>query len=496
MVSMPHAPHCACCNDFIDSRSLVTQVYVSDANVGMGSLGFDIFGGLFDFAKAIADAVIGMIRAVVDGIKNMVMGIYNALRKIDWDKIGKDLGKAVGNFLVAVNPFALTNKFLREFPLTSNIYRELDKFTGGALTTMENLSTLAGRVIRGDAISREEMVQNLLFGIRVAAIFFAGPAGSAAVNAATVGAVAGQLKQGTLGKTALGRDLLGIAEVAGYAYAAGSSISDALMKKATDDGQAYVLSNTDLGKGDLGPFLAGLAFNSANAAYAGASQWDSLTSYSKSYSKNLAVKETAQSIGGPYANQIATSLVDAGQTAKFDPSKINFSVIPQGYSFNQFLEDAKKAYGDVSNSITNFMNSSGGQTSFPQFDFSKAGDLVKKTASDVVNEIQRIPSNVADAIENLSYPKISSPDFPGLSVPDIKSPSFDMNANLDWEKIYKFIDKYGMYALLMKKGVMRNGKRYTVYVMQDGSIYYIEEENYLLYALLGAAAVAAVSTNL
>jgi len=240
--------------------------------------------------------------------------------------------------------------------------------------------------------------------------------------------------------------------------------------------------------------LAGLAFNSANAAYAGASQWDSLTSYSKSYSKNLAVKETAQSIGGPYSKQIATSLVDAGATAKFDPSKINFSVVPQGYSFNQFLADAQKAYGNVADSITNFMNSSGGQSSFPQFDFSKAGDLVKKTASDVVNEVKRIPSNVADMVQSLDYPKISSPDFPGLSIPDIKSPKFDPSLNIDWQKISKFLSDYGMYALYMKRGVLRNGKKYTVYVMEDGSIYYVLENDFMLYALLGAAAVVVVNT--
>lgn len=457
-----------------------------------------VLGGAANVLKMIENAIVNILAEIKAGLESIVIGIANAIKSVDWNDVIKKLGEIGGNILMYTNMTYLTSSFMRQFPLTKHLYNEVDKISGGSLTTIENLNTLTGRVMRGDAISKEECIRNALFMIRVAAVMMAGPAGSAAMNAMLVSQVAGQLKQGTLGQTELGRTLLGIAEVAGYAYFAGTVIQDAIVKKSMDEGQTYVLTKTPMGKGTLGPYVAGLVFASAGTAYAGGSQWDTMTNFSKDYTRGVAITETAQRVGGPYAKEVATASVDAVKDGQFDPSKIDFTKIPNGYSVDQFLNDMQNAYGDVKDSIVGFMNSSGGQSSFPNLDFSGAADGLVQVGKNIVDEAARLPGNIVDIVSNISMPSVSSPSFPDLSVPDVSSPKFDFSAPvIDWDSLYGAIEFIGKKALYRRRNVTgKDGRLYTVYVLEDGSLYYeLQNSGYMSLLLLAAAgAVTVMST--
>ena len=509
-----HGPSCPCCSSFLSGRDVTVKMFrVNDENQtvspnqAMSGFPGDLFDSIGDLVGQIVKAISSMIGAVLRAVSDLIAGILKAFERINWEDVFSELGKMMGEAQILLNPIHQTNKLLKSFPLTSHLYKELDKLTGGAISTIDNLSTITGRALRGDAISKQEVVQNLMFCLKVAAVLMAGPVGSMAFNAMLVAQVAGQLKQGTLGQTELGRTILGVCEVAGYAYFAGSAITDAVANKALDEGQTYVLTKTPIGQGDLGPIIAGLAFTSASAGYNGQDQWGSLTNFSKDYARSEATSEVAVRVGGPYAKDIAKAVVKAGEDGKFNPAAIDFTAIPNGYSFNQFLEDTAKAYGNVKESIVNYMNSEGGQSSFPTLDFTGAGDAVAKFASDAADKVMELPGNIIDEVKRIpdnlakipapSMPSISSPKFPGLSVPDISSPSFDLNKPvIDWDSLYDVVSFMGLRALYRRQNVLGgDGKRYTVYVLEDGTIYYeLMRSNTALYLLLGAAAVAAGST--
>ena len=513
-----HGPSCECCSreGFMSGKAKTVRYETKSQNHGykisphfnpntIGNLGdpfSDIFEALFGGITDITNGILNIIGSILETIKNALESIYagieKAFKSIDWDAVAKTLGELAGNAMIYMNITHLSTLFFKSFPLTSHLFDELDKLSGGALTTIDNLNTITGRALRGDAISKQECVTNALFLLRVGAVMMAGPAGSAAMNAVLVAQVAGQLKQGTLGKTELGRTLLGVAEVAGYAYFAGSVIQDAIVQKGIGEGQSYVLTKTPLGKGSLGPYLAGLAFAAAGTAYAGGSQWDTMTSFSKDYARGTAISETAQRVGGPYAKEIATATVDAVKDGQFDPSKIGFDKVPSGYSFDQFLTDMQNAYGDVKESIVDYMNSSGGQMQFPEFDFSGAGAALVEVGTNVLNEIKRVPDNVMDLADSVSMPSVESPSFPDLSVPDVASPSFDFSLPVvDWDSLYGAIEFIGKKALYRRRDVAgKNGGKYTVYVLEDGSLYYEKQDNSGFMSMLllaGAAAVVATA---
>jgi hypothetical protein len=460
-------------------------------------------GGAYALTKRAAEETVNVINTVNIASINMTMGIVKSLENIDWTKVTDNIGKGVGYVFVDLNPYHILAKALSEYPLTSHLYKGYDELLGGVLSTFDNLVTLEGRAARGDAITKEELVQDALLIVRVAMVYFAGPVGSAAYNAMFVAQAAGQLKQGTLGKSQLGRDILGLAEVAGYAYYMGASVEDAATKyaqdKAKQEGQSYVLKNTALGRGELGPYIAGLAF----AEIGTSDSYATLTTFSNQYATNQAINTTATRIGGPFGRQIATATVGAAKNGQFDPSGIDFSKVPQGYSFNQFLQDVQNGYGNVKDGLVNFMNRSGGQSGFPGIDFTGSGDAITKFGVNAANEIlkvptniavelSRIPENVVGMVKNISYPSLSSPTFPGLSVPDVKSPSFDFSINIDWEAIFNVLTFLGKKALYRKRGVKgQDGKLYTVYVLEDGSLYYeLENGNGMLWLLLAAAGAA------
>jgi len=136
------------------------------------------------------------------------------------------IGKVVGGILkfVATAPFAT----LKLIPVVNSLYKGIDHITGGALTSIENIAGMPGRVIAGEKITAKELLDNLSFALKVGAVVLTGGAA-----AAVIGASAQQLKNGPLGDTALGRTLLDVASIAAVATAAVTTAQTAASNAAS-----------------------------------------------------------------------------------------------------------------------------------------------------------------------------------------------------------------------------------------------------------------------
>ena len=89
--------------------------------------------------------------------------------------------------MVALNPTRMVNDFLESNTGTAHAFNELDKFSGGMLRTSANVSDLTYRVARGDAISKKELVEDALFGLKAAAIVTGGLAAVGGMVGSMVG---------------------------------------------------------------------------------------------------------------------------------------------------------------------------------------------------------------------------------------------------------------------------------------------------------------------
>lgn len=124
----------------------------------------------------------------------------------------KDIGKITAKVVTA--PIALSHKALKSIPLLKDVYKGVDKLTGGTLTSIARVNNLANKLAEGKPIKKAEIMEAAMMALKVGAVVASG--GSAA---SLVSAGAGMLKGGPLGKTALGQNLLTLAEVGGAATA-------------------------------------------------------------------------------------------------------------------------------------------------------------------------------------------------------------------------------------------------------------------------------------
>lgn len=430
----------------------------SAPNMGAGFLE-EIIGvvthGILSAMQAVADAVF----YVVSLIKRALVAVAEMISNIDWEGIGKTLG----NLMVNLNPYHLIWGALKAFPLTSMLCHNLDQLTGGMFTTMDNLSTLLGRAMRGDGISKAELLDDVLFCFRVVTFIYGG-------WALQVGVVAGQLKRGLLGKSPLGNAILGILEVSAIAYGAGSAVWDAAQDKSLslvkDQAMGEALKNVRTGDPYADSFLVGAAFAGGSAAYAGTSVYDSFLGFSKQFTENTAITRLAEQIGGPLGRDIASGVVKGIKDGEVDPSKFDFTKVPSGYSLSQFTEDMAKLGSSVKDSFVDFIQSPGGSFALPNFTIDMELPHLAMPESILLPSLPSV---------DLSMPTISMPkiEFPSLSMPDFS-----------WE-IGDFDLGSGRKAKKRKTKVKgTNGKYYTVYLMGDGQLLYIQEADYLTWVML------------
>ena len=136
--------------------------------------------------------------------------------KVSAPKVVKDVVKTAGKVTAAAYtlPTQTALKVVKATPIAKDVYKGVDKLTGGTLTSVEKVIDLPGRIAAGKPISKAEIMNAAMVGMKAAAIVASG--GSAA---AVVSTSAGMLKAGPLGKSPLGSNLLTLAEVGGAAAA-------------------------------------------------------------------------------------------------------------------------------------------------------------------------------------------------------------------------------------------------------------------------------------
>lgn len=124
----------------------------------------------------------------------------------------KDVGKIAAKSLTA--PYQISTSIIKATPGLKDVYKGVDKLTGGTLSSVERVVNLPNRIAAGKPISKAELMEAAMVALKVGAIVASG--GSAA---SLVSAGAGMLKAGPLGKSNFGKNILSIAEIAGGAAA-------------------------------------------------------------------------------------------------------------------------------------------------------------------------------------------------------------------------------------------------------------------------------------
>lgn len=136
-------------------------------------------------------SVVQVISNIVNVIKNLVGYV---LGKVSWQELMESAGKLfreVGNFFAIINPIRYAYNLLMDSELTRHSFKELDKFTGGLLTDVTNLSDIAFRGMRGDAISKMELMRCAFAALKIAAVFSFGIGGALQINFTAAGGIVG-----------------------------------------------------------------------------------------------------------------------------------------------------------------------------------------------------------------------------------------------------------------------------------------------------------------
>lgn len=109
---------------------------------------------------------------------------------VNYDVARNAVGQIIrdaSNVAVIMSPNRYYSEFLEQNPLTAHAFKELDKFSGGMLTSARNVSTLPYRAMRGDPIDKVELARDAIYGLQVLAIVTGGGAAIGAMLGNMVG---------------------------------------------------------------------------------------------------------------------------------------------------------------------------------------------------------------------------------------------------------------------------------------------------------------------
>lgn len=366
-----------------------------------------------------------------------------------------DIAPVVANFLVQADPTHLIIEGLETNPITGHMFMELNNVLGGAFTTVDNLSTLPLRVVRGDGITKQELVTDGLFVLKVVAVVVSG--GSAA---AIIAATSGQLAQGTLGKTALGKAILLIGAAVGGAAlmqvpvpvddfsAAGEMASEdaatsaagtvvqtaapsvgqvavtATENVALSTAQTQVIQHSPLGQTVLGQIAIGAGFAAGGAGVQGGDVGSAVTGSIQSGAQGQAISQAAKMVpgGGAAANFLINNA--GGLVSTSDPS-----ADPSSFDLTQIPGKIADAFSNISIS----MPSIGG-----------GGGL------------------------DLSSINLPSFGLPGIAAPSVSAPSISA-PEINIGQIPKIQTPAGLKQVASRQKRIVNGRSVTHYVLTDGS---------------------------
>jgi hypothetical protein len=186
-------------------------------------------GGGLKAAKGEMKSELSSVRDVRSATGKAAAPITKPALKIagdTWDsKVGKLARKVVFNkFTDPGYIIKQQHKLFNKIPIVGPAYNTIDRYSGGTLTQVEVASQVSGKLGRGEPVTKAELLTAAVVAIKAGAIAgaaFTGGASMALIAGAST--MAGSMKQGPLGNTAVGRTLLTVGEVAGTAYIAFST---------------------------------------------------------------------------------------------------------------------------------------------------------------------------------------------------------------------------------------------------------------------------------
>jgi len=236
-----------------------------------------------DFKDAVSDVARVVKKVVVSPAEEFVSKTARLVKTGVIQKIDsiEDLRYIASKGLI---PQSYVMELVAKVPVLDKLTGKFDRLSGNTYSDMKISLNIPGKAVRGERITPYELAVAIQTGVKVGVIAASG--GSAA---SIIGVVSGQLKRGSLGETEKGRKLLGIAEIAGYAAAAGQSIgniaADQAEKKAISEVEKAALSKTNLGKSYLGRTLVQVGGNVYTDGESG------ITNFATDYAKSQAVEK-------------------------------------------------------------------------------------------------------------------------------------------------------------------------------------------------------------
>jgi hypothetical protein len=298
------------------------------------------------------------------------------------------ISKNAGTILNA--PLQLTKQVVNNVPGIREVYRGVDRLTGGTLTSLQNTIMLPGRALQGQPISKAEFMESLSNVIKVGAIAVTGGAA-----ASVIGATSSALAKGPIGQTPLGRNLLSVGEIASLSSLGNQSLIKVLEKKAVDEARNYAASEAGKKAGIIGSIAASAA---TGALAKGASAGLNIAT------KEIPIKASAQSasefakVAQQAGNQAVNNATQAIKNAvvKFDSAAAQEEFIKsaQTQARREVEKEFQKRTGlplDVA------LKASRGEIPTRQELYDKVKNEFYGKISDLENRLSQIPRQISDA---------------------------------------------------------------------------------------------------
>jgi len=159
--------------------------------------------GWINFAKAPAPIILGIDMEIDYKTKILQERQYHQkLQEKIWEEkrrrslIGRlesivtSVSHLFGTVIKYLNPIGITTRIYTSNPITRHVYKELDKLSGSTLSGLNRVVQLPARTLRGEPISKEDIMEAVEFGLKAGVLAVSG--GSAG---ALIGVAAGQLKK-------------------------------------------------------------------------------------------------------------------------------------------------------------------------------------------------------------------------------------------------------------------------------------------------------------
>lgn len=303
-----------------DSKDPMNQI--ESQFMGNPMWGFEQKGTPLMNSEAMNGAILAGDYKISEGFGNTMLGESDG-GMAGWGALGKlvkGVAKVAGKAVKVANPVTLVKNVATQLPVVKDVYKGVDKLTGGTLTSIVKVSEMPARALDGQKLSKAEFMEAGMMLLKVGAIAATG--GSAT---ALIGAGAGALKGGPLGKTSFGRNLLSVAEIGSLASIGGTSISKVLEKKATEMASSYASSEVGKRTGVLGSIAAGAA---VSAGFAGVSGGGDNTIKAGANVTNTVAKNSevaGQKAAEELAKQAKSGAIKFSNQAAFDAAKTEVS---------------------------------------------------------------------------------------------------------------------------------------------------------------------------